>query len=114
MLCRCIRTSAQVRGASIVIPVLFVTKLVAEWLSADRTQPLVWSTTANNDVVYLKAQLQNPALFNEIATQPEWGTLYHGMKSVSGNCVTCNFKFPLIVDVGWQYHVQDRRGFYHS
>jgi hypothetical protein len=55
--------------------------LSAEWLSADRTQPLVWSTTANNDVVYLKAQLQNPALFNEIATQPEWGTLYHGMKS---------------------------------
>jgi hypothetical protein len=70
------------------IPVPFVTGFVAEWLSADRTQPIVWSTTANNDVVYLKAQLQNPAVFNEIAAQPEWGTVYHGMKSVSGNAVT--------------------------
>lgn len=55
--------------------------LSAEWLSADRSQGIVWSTTANDDVVYLKAQLQSPAVFNEISTQPEWGTLYHAMKS---------------------------------
>jgi hypothetical protein len=84
-------------------------KFVAEWLSGDWSQVIVWSTTANNDVIYLTAQLQSPALFNEIAAQPEWGTLYHAMKSVSSNDVTRNF--PLIVgDAGWRYYIQDSSG----
>ena len=63
-------------------------KFVVEWLSGDWSQVIVWSATANNDVVYLTVQLQSPALFNEIDTLAEWGTLYHAMKSVSGNGVT--------------------------
>ena len=66
-------------------------KFVAEWLSGDWSQVIVWSATANNDVVYLTAQLQSPAVFGEISTQAEWGTLYHAMKNVSGNDVTRSF-----------------------
>jgi hypothetical protein len=63
--------------------------LVAEWLSTAYNQPALveWSTVANNDVISLTAQLQNPAVFNEFFEQPEWGTLYHAMKSVSGSSV---------------------------
>ena len=82
---RCIRTSAQVRDTINPIPIPFLTNVLADWLSADRSQVIVWSTTANNDVVYLNAQLQSPAMFNEISAQPEWGTVYLAMKSVSGN-----------------------------
>ena len=85
MMYRCIRTSAQVRDAINPIPIPFLTNVLADWLSADRSQVIVWSTTANNDVVYLNAQLQSPAMFNEISAQPEWGTVYLAMKSVSGN-----------------------------
>ncbi|KAI9434455.1 hypothetical protein H4582DRAFT_2080814 [Lactarius indigo] len=53
----------------------------AEWLSADRSQEVVWSTTTNNDVIYHTAKLQSPAMFNEISTQAEWGTLHYAMKS---------------------------------
>ena len=88
MLYRYIRTLAQVCGSVIITPVPFVTKFLAEWLSANWSQVIVWSTIANNDVVCLKAQLQSPAAFNEISTQPEWGTLYHAMKSVSDNGLT--------------------------
>ena len=92
MMYRCIRTSAQVRDTINPIPIPFLTNVPTEWLSADRSQVIVWSTTANNDVVYLKAQLQRPAVFNEISTQPEWGTIYHAMKSVSGNDLTRMFR----------------------
>jgi len=54
-------------------------------MSADRNQVIVWSTTANSDVVYHSVRLQNPIVFSEIATQAEWGTLYFAMKSVRGN-----------------------------
>ena len=87
MMYRCIRTLARVRCAINPIPIPFLTNVLAEWLSADRSQVIVWSTIANNDVVYLKAQLQSPAMFNEISTQPEWGTLYLAMNSVSGNAL---------------------------
>ena len=84
---RYIRTLARVRCAISPISIPFLTNVLAEWLSADRSQVIVWSTIANNDVVYLKAQLQSPAMFNEISTQPEWGTLYLAMNSVSGNAL---------------------------
>ena len=88
ILCRFIQISAQVRKDTIVVPTLFVPNLSgAEWLSADWGQVVVWDTKANNDVISITAQLQSPAVFNEIATQPEWGTLYHAMKSVSGSSV---------------------------
>jgi hypothetical protein len=88
-------------------------KFVAEWLSGDWSKMIVWSTTANKDVIYLTAQLQSPAVFNEISSQPEWGTLYHAMKNVSINGMTCDF--PLIVgDAGWRYYIQDSSGFYIS
>ncbi|KAI9447112.1 hypothetical protein BJY52DRAFT_375069 [Lactarius psammicola] len=55
--------------------------LSAEWMSADRTQVIVWNTITNSDVVYHSVRLQNPAVFNEITTQQEWGTLHYAMKS---------------------------------
>ncbi|KAH9065034.1 hypothetical protein EDB87DRAFT_1556192 [Lactarius vividus] len=55
--------------------------LSAEWMSANRNQIVVWDTTTTSDVVYHSVTLQNPAVFNEIATQPEWGTLHYAMKS---------------------------------
>jgi hypothetical protein len=88
---RCIRISAQVTSIHIiVVSTLIVSNLlVAEWLSAFWNQPelVVWSTVANNDVISLTAQLQSPAVFNEFFDLPEWGTLYHAMKSVSGSSV---------------------------
>jgi hypothetical protein len=74
---------------------LFLTlclKFVADWLSANWSQVVEWNVTADNDVVYLTAQLQSPAVFDETATQPEWGTLYHAMKSVSGSSVIRFFR----------------------
>ncbi|KAH9026781.1 hypothetical protein EDB84DRAFT_1501283, partial [Lactarius hengduanensis] len=62
--------------------------VVAEWMSADRNQVIVWTTTTNSDVVYHSVRLQNPAVFNEIATQQEWGTLHYAMKS--GGKITYN------------------------
>ncbi|KAH9024050.1 hypothetical protein EDB85DRAFT_2119040 [Lactarius pseudohatsudake] len=56
--------------------------LSAEWMSANRNQVIVWNTTTTSDVVYHSVTLQNPAVFNEIATQPEWGTLHYAMKSL--------------------------------
>jgi len=54
-------------------------------LSADRTQLIVWNTTPNDDVIYHTVKLKNPSVFNEVGTQPEWGTLHFAMKSVSGD-----------------------------
>ncbi|KAH9171708.1 hypothetical protein EDB89DRAFT_1906697 [Lactarius sanguifluus] len=47
-------------------------------------QVIVWDTTTTSDVVYHSVTLQNPAIFNEIATLPEWGTLHwhYAMRSV--------------------------------
>jgi hypothetical protein len=59
-------------------------KCVAECLSPNESQVIVWNATADNNVVYLTAQLQSPAVFNEYDSVPQWGTLYHSMKSVSG------------------------------
>ncbi|KAH8997909.1 hypothetical protein EDB92DRAFT_1792338 [Lactarius akahatsu] len=56
-----------------------------EWLSADRSQEIRWSTTAIKNVIYHMAQLKNPAVFNEIGTQAEWGTLYYAMGSGGEN-----------------------------
>ncbi|KAH8981974.1 hypothetical protein EDB92DRAFT_1820053 [Lactarius akahatsu] len=60
--------------------------LSAEWMSANRNQ--------------------NPAVFNEIATQPEWGTLHHAMKSggeitykiAEDSVVLQTFKFEGVLD----------------
>ncbi|KAH9000989.1 hypothetical protein EDB83DRAFT_2275918 [Lactarius deliciosus] len=59
-----------------------------EWMSADRNQVIVWTTTTNSNAVYHSVRLQNPAVFNEIATQQEWGTLHYAMKS--GGKITYN------------------------
>ena len=67
-------------------------KVVAEWMSGDRSQVIVWSTTANSDVVYHSVNLQNQAVFNEIATQQEWGTLHIAMKSVGQKFVRSAFR----------------------
>ncbi|KAI9456996.1 hypothetical protein BJY52DRAFT_1379345 [Lactarius psammicola] len=52
-----------------------------EWLSADRSKVVVWSTTTNNNAIYHTVKLQSPAVFSEISTQAEWGTLHYAMKS---------------------------------
>ncbi|KAI9459212.1 hypothetical protein BJY52DRAFT_1211943 [Lactarius psammicola] len=54
-----------------------------EWNSGDRSHVILWSTTSSNDVVYHMARLQNPAVFNEIGTMAEWGSLYYAMQSAS-------------------------------
>ncbi|KAH8978673.1 hypothetical protein EDB92DRAFT_1956211 [Lactarius akahatsu] len=62
--------------------------LSAEWMSANRNQVI------------------NPAVFNEIATQPEWGTLHHAMKSggeitykiAEDSVVLQTFKFEGVLD----------------
>ncbi|KAF8263272.1 hypothetical protein EI94DRAFT_1704113 [Lactarius quietus] len=53
-----------------------------QWLSGDRSQEIEWSTTSNNGIIYHMVELQNPAVFSEIDTQADWGTLYYAMKSV--------------------------------
>ena len=93
--------------SSVIVPTPLCLKIVAEWLSGDKNQNISWGTTSNDDVIYHTAGLKSPAVFNEINTQAEWGTLYYAMKSVSGNGPICIS--PLIVDdLGWQNHIQDR------
>ncbi|KAF8273635.1 hypothetical protein EI94DRAFT_1795045 [Lactarius quietus] len=53
-----------------------------QWLSGDQSQEIEWSTTSNKNLIYHMVGLQNPAVFNEIDTQADWGTLYYAMKSV--------------------------------
>ena len=90
----------QVRQVVHHFSVLWCLKVVAEWMSGDRSQIVIWSTTTNSDVVYHSVTLQNPTLFEEIDTQQEWGTLHIAMKSVRGNGATCIWR--LTVDgVGW-------------
>ncbi|KAH9052374.1 hypothetical protein EDB87DRAFT_1722946, partial [Lactarius vividus] len=72
-------TAKSLDGAAHTVQVF--SHLSSEWVSADRNQVVVWTTTTNSDVVYHSVRLQNPAVFNEIATQQEWGTLHYAIKS---------------------------------
>ena len=72
-------------GFSIVVIAPLYLKFIAEWLSGDITQVIKWNTTSNNSVIYHAATRSIPAVFSEINTQAEWGTLYYAMRSVSGN-----------------------------
>ncbi|KAI9434458.1 hypothetical protein H4582DRAFT_1818664 [Lactarius indigo] len=72
-------TAKSLDGAAHAVQVY--SDISGEWMSADRSQVIVWSTTTNNDVIYHTVKLQNPAVFNEISTQAEWGTLHYAMKS---------------------------------
>ena len=73
---------------------------MVEWSSGDRTQEIEWNTTSNNDATYHTIELQSPAVFNEINTQADWGTLYYAMKSVSGNS-TIYISLLIVDDLGW-------------
>ena len=84
----------------VVVPTPSCLKIIAEWLSGDKTQSIAWSTISNNDVIYHTAGLRNPAVFNEINNQAEWGTLYYAMKSVSGNDAIC-ILLLIVDDLGW-------------
>ncbi|KAI0267461.1 hypothetical protein BC834DRAFT_953477, partial [Gloeopeniophorella convolvens] len=57
-----------------------------EWLSGDRNHEIMWSQPVDPDVIFHTVGLQQPAVFTEIQTQAEWGTLYYAMKA--GNAVT--------------------------
>lgn len=92
--------SVDVGEVLIVTLVPFVSIIMAEWLSGDRTQEIEWNTTSNNNVIYHTIELQNPAVFNEINTQADWGTLYYAMKSVSGNGIIC-VSLLIVDDLGW-------------
>jgi hypothetical protein len=73
---------------------------IAEWLSGDRSQEIGWSTTSNKDLIYHTVGLQDPAVFSEINTQADWGTLYYAMKSVRDTDTI--YISPLIHDdIGW-------------
>ncbi|KAI9430131.1 hypothetical protein H4582DRAFT_2104007 [Lactarius indigo] len=72
-------TAKSLDGAAHAVQVY--SDVSSEWMSADRSQVIVWSTTTNNNAIYHTVKLQNPAVFNEISTQAEWGTLHYAMKS---------------------------------
>jgi hypothetical protein len=92
--------SVDVGELLIVIPIPLCLKSIAEWLSGDRSREIGWSTTSNNNLIYHTVGLQDPAIFNEINAQADWGTLYYAMKSVSGTDTICIS--PLIDDdLGW-------------
>ncbi|KAH9077812.1 hypothetical protein EDB83DRAFT_2514525 [Lactarius deliciosus] len=76
-------TAESLDGAAHAVQVY--SDVSGEWLSADRSQEIIWSTTAINNVIYHMAQLKNPAVFNEIGTQAEWGTLYYAIGSGGEN-----------------------------
>ncbi|KAI9464136.1 hypothetical protein BJY52DRAFT_1115258 [Lactarius psammicola] len=76
-------TAESLDGAAHAVQVY--SDVSGEWLSADRTQEIRWSTRAINNVIYHRVDLKNPAVFNEIGTQAEWGTLYYAMGSGGEN-----------------------------
>ncbi len=90
----------------IVVPTPLFLKVIAEWLSGDKSQEIRWNTTSDNNVIYHAVGLENPAVFNEISTQAEWGTLYYAMGSVSGNGAICISLF-IVDDLGRRKHIQD-------
>lgn len=100
MLCRCIRTLVDVGEIRFVIPIPVCLKVITEWLSGDRSQEIEWGTTSNNELIYHSVELQNPAVFNEIDNQADWGTLYYAMKSVSVNHAICISQLT-VDDLGW-------------
>jgi len=54
------RRSAEVREVIVVVPCPFYLNGVAEWLSGNRSQEIVWDATTNDDVIYHSVKLQNP------------------------------------------------------
>ena len=102
MLCRCIRMSVDVGGLLrvIVIPVPLYLDIIAEWLSGDRSQEIRWSPTSDKNLIYHTIGLQDPADFNEIDTQADWGTLYYAMKSVGVTDTIC-ISSLIDDDLGW-------------
>ncbi|KAI9464134.1 hypothetical protein BJY52DRAFT_1114957 [Lactarius psammicola] len=72
-------TAESLDGAAHAVQVY--SDVSGEWLSGDKGQEISWRTTSNDNVIYHEVGLKNPALFNEINTQAEWGTLYYAMKS---------------------------------
>jgi hypothetical protein len=105
MLCRCIQTSAEVRGVVLRNP-SFHPSFVTEWNSGNRNQVILWSATSNSDVIFHSVTLQTQAVFAEIVDQAEWGTLYYAMQTVSDSHQSI---FLLTVyDAGEQSHLQDR------
>ena len=83
MMCSFIQMSPEVRESrpfetSLVSPAC----CVAEWSSGDRTQEIVWSLTANTDIISHTVRLPKPAVFTEIKDQADWGNLYYAMKPV--------------------------------
>ena len=91
--------SVEVSEVIIVVPTPLCLKIIAEWLSGDRSQAIHWRSTSDNNIFYHSSELANPAVFNEIATQAEWGTLYYAMKSVSRNGVLC-LSLLIVEDIG--------------
>ena len=75
-------------------------KIITEWLSGDSSQDIQWSTTSNTNLIYHMVELQNQAVFSEINSQAEWGTLYYAMRNVSGNGTVC-ILLLIFDDIGW-------------
>ncbi|KAH9064488.1 hypothetical protein EDB87DRAFT_1241631 [Lactarius vividus] len=74
-------TAESLDGATHAVQVY--SDVSGEWLSGDRSHPIRWNTTRldGDSVICHIVKLQNPAEFNEIKTQAEWGTLYYAMKA---------------------------------
>ena len=67
----------------------FCPSFVTEWNSGDRSQTILWTTTANTDVVFHSVSLQKQVKFTEVIDQAEWGTLYYAMQAVSRSPSIC-------------------------
>ncbi|KAI9464135.1 hypothetical protein BJY52DRAFT_888853 [Lactarius psammicola] len=72
-------TAESLDGAAHAVQVY--SDVSGEWLSGDKGQEITWKTPSDNNVIYHVARLVNQAVFDEINTQAEWGTLYYAMKS---------------------------------
>ncbi|KAI9513397.1 hypothetical protein F5148DRAFT_990760 [Russula earlei] len=51
-----------------------------EWSSGNSNDTILWSATANGNVIYHMVYLQAPATFSEVDGQASWGRLYYAMK----------------------------------
>ena len=91
--------SVEVGEVLIVMP-FGLSQTITEWLSGDRSQEIEWSTTSDKNLIYHKVELQNPATFNEINSQADWGTLYYAMGNVSVNG-TVYISLVIVDDLGW-------------
>jgi hypothetical protein len=46
---------------------------------------VIWNVISNRDIIYHTVTFGKPVVFSEVASRPEWGTVYYATKTVSDN-----------------------------